>query len=48
MFNKLSLSTETLRVLADEDLAGVVGAKNTGNGKCKKSGRRQKGKGCTR
>jgi hypothetical protein len=46
MTNKLSLSTETLRVLADEDLAGVVGAKKTGNGKCRRS--RGRGKGCTK
>ena len=48
MPNKLSLSTETLRVLADEQLAGVQGAKNTGQGKCKKSGKKKKGKGCSR
>jgi hypothetical protein len=50
MPNKLALSTETLRVLGDEELAGVAGAKNTGMGKCKrkKSGKKKKGKGCTK
>lgn len=46
MSKKLGLSTETLRVLTDEDLTGVVGAKKTGNGKCRRS--RGRGKGCTK
>lgn len=42
MPKKLSLSTETLRVLADEQLAEVVGARRTGaKGKCKRSGRKR-------
>ena len=46
---KLGLSKETLRVLDDDVLAGVVGAAKTGKkAKCKKSGRKQKGKGCAR
>lgn len=39
MPKKLSLSTETLRVLADEKLVGVVGAAKSGaKRKCKRSG----------
>jgi hypothetical protein len=35
MPKKLSLSTETLRVLADEELAAVKGARKTGRTQCK-------------
>ena len=46
MQKKLTLATETLRVLEDEDLSLVVGGKKTGKGKCKGYGKTGKSKGC--
>jgi hypothetical protein len=43
MPKKLSLSTETLRVLADEDLVAVKGGKTGANGKCNKRNKTGRG-----